>query len=235
LDELVAFAEAFKTSVPLVAQACLDDFITGERAQVIRNETPAREARAGIVFLIALESEISYHLSSREERIRARSDRAFLHLQRLIAVDPDARTKWKGAFDNGETHLEAFGAVHLLWHGIWAFKINAERARTDLIFNDPIEETFDQRGIDGLVLTEWKKLARSKSNSDDLFRQARIQTELYTAGSLAGIELAGYRYAIVVSEKELPKVPDDLRCGDVIYRHINIVVDPRIPSSVSRK
>lgn len=46
-----------------------------------------------------------------------RSKRAFLHLQRLLAVDADIRAKWKGAFEaehKGELSCEKLGAVHLL-------------------------------------------------------------------------------------------------------------------------
>jgi hypothetical protein len=46
---------------------------------------------------------------------------------------------------------------------------------------------------------------------------------------LAGSELVGYRYAVVVSEKHV-HIPEDIREKDVLYRHINIAVNPSTPS-----
>ena len=48
------------------------------------------------------------------------------------------------------------------------------------------------------------------------FEEARSQASQYAQGVLLGNELSAYRYAVVV--------------GGVIYRHINIAVEPRIPS-----
>jgi hypothetical protein len=116
-----------------------------------------------------------------------------------------------------------------LQHGIWAFKVDAAGARTDLVFQEPSEPLPEAaRYVDGLVLTEWKK-ASLEDEADRRFEEARLQARRYAAGALAGIELAGYRYAVVVSRNEVA-VPDDLREDGVVYRHVNIQVDPRTPS-----
>jgi hypothetical protein len=235
LGALKGFYQLFHTTLPPDAKDCLQRFLDGHPAKVIADADAAREAKAGIVFLAALESEMSFLLAGRQELIRARSERAFLHLQRLLIVDGDVRAKWKAAFEGvGEISCEQLGGVHLLWHGIWAFKINADGARTDLVFPEPIEESFEQRGIEGLVLTEWK--LADATNARARFEEARKQATLYTQGPLVGTELSGYRYAVVVSLKDLSTadVPDDLDVGGVIYRHINIAIEPRRPSKQAR-
>ena len=134
----------------------------------------------------------------------------------------------------GETACEKLGAVHLLWHGIFAFKINALGAQTDLVYSEPIDASITQRGIEGLVLTEWK-VADAK-NATDRFAQARQQAERYRKGPLIGTELTGYRYAIAVSLTDLPKVlvPDDMVIEGRVYRHINFAIEPRTPSVQAR-
>jgi hypothetical protein len=56
-----------------------------------------------------------------------------------------------------------------------------------------------------------------------------LQARRYAQGALAGIELTGSRYLVVVSRREVA-VPDDLNEGGVVYRHINIPVEGRVPS-----
>jgi len=82
------------------------------------------------------------------------------------------------------------------------------------------------------VLTEWKR-ARS-SEVEKRFKEARHQAALYAEKALAGIELASYRYAVVITERrESP--PPDLSEDGITYRHINIAVDPETPSKVARR
>jgi hypothetical protein len=63
---------------------CLDRFLNGD-ARVIASYdwTLGNEVKIGPVLLTAFESEMSYLLSDTQEVIRARSEWAFLHLQRL--------------------------------------------------------------------------------------------------------------------------------------------------------
>ena len=129
----------------------------------------------------------------------------------------------------GEVACEKLGAVQLLLHGIWAFKVDARKARTDLVFEEaPSDLAVIQRSADGLVLTEWKKAA-DDTLAPKLFEEARRQAASYAQGLLAATELTAYRYAIVVSRQQVTS-PEDVREQGVVYRHINIAVAPLVPS-----
>jgi len=227
------FREQFRQTLPPDSLVSIDEFV--QKADELtreKNGSPdAFQERvwAALVALTAFETEISFILSNPQESIRARSERAFAHLQRLIVVDSTFRERWKGAFEDGEVACEKLGAVHLLLHGIWAFKVDASGARTDLVFQEPAGSLAnEQRYVDGFVLTEWKK---SDLGDDPTvrFQQARSQAHRYAQGALAGTELTAYRYAVVVSRQQV-SIPEDLREGEVVYRHINIAVDPLSPS-----
>ena len=184
---------------------------------------------AALVLLAAFETEMSFLLSDVQESVRARSERAFSHLQRSLVVDATLRDNWLKAFDAGEVECEKLGAMHLLLHGIWAFKVDAAGARTDLVFQEPVVDlAAAQRSAEGLVLTEWKK-AGPKDNPRQRFEEARAQARRYAQGALAGIELTGSRYLVVVSRRQI-QVPDDLNESGIIYRHVNIPVEPEVPS-----
>jgi hypothetical protein len=232
-EELKTFRQSFDATLPPNVRKCLDKFLNERPAQIIKEQLVlGLEVKAGPVLLTAFEAEMSFLLSDAQEVIRARSERAFLHLQRLLAVDDVIQDRWKTAFNAGETACEKLGDVHLLWHGIFAFKINAQGARTDLIFSEPIDASLVQKGVEGLVLTEWK--VADERNAARRFEEARKQAALYQRGALVGTELTGYRYAVVVSRTELSNVPDNLPIGGVIYRHINIAITPRSPSVQAR-
>lgn len=233
LTSLEAFRDRFRISLPPAAVAAIDDFIS-KRGNLVRSTIDHPDLReesawAAVVMLATLETEISFILSDVQQSIRAGSERAFAHLQRSIVADPDIHKKWQTAFDAGEVACEKLGAVHLLLHGIWAFKVNAAGERTDLVFQEPAGDLLsEQHYADGLVLTEWKTVATG-DDPKKRFAEARSQAQRYARGALAGSELTGYRYAIVVSERQVT-VPADLPDGAVVYRHINIAVDPRSPS-----
>ena len=124
---------------------------------------------------------------------------------------------------------EKLGGAHLLLHGIFAFKITAEGERTDLVFQDIAGNLADEkRYADGIVLTEWK-IVRSEKEAENRFADAKTQAERYAKGVLGGSELTGYRYLVVVSGPQV-NVPANITEGSVIYRHINIAVQPRTPS-----
>jgi hypothetical protein len=238
LSSIEGFRARFDATLPSHAASAIDGFLSGTAALIREAEgsPDSREERvwAGLVMLSAFETEISYLLSSPQERIRARSELAFSHLQRMITVDDDIRTRWGKAFDRGEVACEQLGAVHLLWHGIWAFKVDATGARTDLVFPEPSGGPgAEARFADGLVLTEWK-LAESDAVAQARFEEARVQAQRYAEGPLFASELLNYRYAVVVSRTQLT-VPDDLVIGYSLYRHINIAVSPLVPSRASKK
>jgi hypothetical protein len=234
LVALKTFRGSFQQVLPPGAVAAIDGFL--ERPGPLTRDTPGvtsdalrERVWAALVFLVAFETEMSFLLSDVQASIRARSERAFSHLQRSIAVDESIRARWLKAFEKGEVACEKLGAVHLLLHGIWAFKVDAAGARTDLVFEEPAGDvTAVQRYAEGLVLTEWKKAAKD-GQSVKKFAAARVQARRYAQGLLTATELAGYRYAVVVSRSQV-EIPDDMTEDGVVYRHINIAVDPRTPS-----
>jgi len=179
--------------------------------------------------------ELEYYLFDSQAAIKSRSELAFVHLQRLIAVDQIVQRNWGSAFADREERCEALGAVHLLSHGIWAFKAQASGARTDLVFQEPVNLAKAQSVAEGLVLTEWKK-AESPDEAEKKFAEAREQASRYVGGIgvFAGNELRGYRYAVVVTNREAPE-PNDWQDPNskVVYRHINIAVTPRTPSKAT--
>ena len=106
--------------------------------------------------LMGLRAEVSANLFEREAAGRKHTERAFEHLQRSIVADESYRERWNTAYNAGETACERLGAVHLLLHGIWAFKAHAEGERTDLVLQDKLAVPRAEKVADTLVLTEWK-------------------------------------------------------------------------------
>lgn len=90
-----------------------------------------------------------------------------------------------------------------------------------------------RRGVEGLVLTEWK-VANDAVTAARKIEEARAQADLYNEGPLAGIELRGYRYLILVSPQKLI-LPADATSGEIVYRHVNIAVQPETPSKAAPK
>jgi hypothetical protein len=236
LTALTSFRTVYKNSLPTAAAVCIDEFID-KNGGLIRDTTGTADsiserAWAALVLLGAFETEMAFVLSDQQEIIRVRSERAFAHLQRSIVADPEFGEKWRKAFNDGEVACEKLGGAHLLAHGIFAFKVNAEGERTDLVFQDIVDNVAnEQRYADGIVLTEWK-VARSDRDVEKRFSEARGQADRYASGALGGAELAGYRYLVVVSGPQV-KVPPDITEGSVSYRHVNIAVQPYTPSKKS--
>jgi hypothetical protein len=233
LDQLKSFRSAYSSILPKQALASIDDCfaVGGKHIKDNSGKPDALLLRTILVMLSAFRARLSFHLADQGEQIRSRAELAFLHLQRLIAVDEDIRKKWENAFERGEVYCEALGAVHLLWHGIWAFKANAAGARTDLIYNEAPPQAVQTAAV-GLALTEWK-LVRASDTSSAKFAEAQQQAERYITGSLAGFELMSHRYLIAVSKEEISPPIDEEKNG-VIYRHINTAVTPTIPSKIAR-
>jgi hypothetical protein len=228
--ELGQFKDRHSAVLPAPAREALTRFLNEHKEQFkpgwragwqgIKRVAPA---------LGSVRAEVSFHLADFGATARRLSERAFIHLQRSIVVAEEIRSAWQRAFAAGETRCERLGAVHLLAHGIWAFKIDAAGERTDLVFAD---RSVDQSGVEAaaeaLVLTEWKKV-NSPGERDAKAEEARRQARRYASGSMAGLELQTYRYVVLVSEKHLEPI-SDLAEGDVTYRHVNIAVDPDVPS-----
>lgn len=183
-----------------------------------------------------LKSDFNYLTSDLEGTAVRLTTRAFLHLQRSIVADASVREKWKYALNQNEIACEKLGAIHLLQHGIWGFKVDSFGERTDLVLGEALT---DQRlgdvylSAEGLVLTEWK--TATKSNCTQKYQEALTQAERYARGSLAAIELKRYRYLVIVSEDYLDNVPPDHEKDSIKYKYINIAVDPTPPSTQARK
>lgn len=235
LDELHGFVTQHDGFLPPAASNLIKAFVA-EHSQLIRSRDPdmteviVGHAQAGLAFLKLLEARITYLLSDSEHAIRSRVERAFLHLQRSMVADEDFRKKWQHAFDNGgERACEKLGGVHMLLHGIWAFKVDGAGERTDLVCNEPIDPAQNaQASVDGFVLTEWK-ITKNAKVDEAAFENARQQARRYGSGILAGTTLKTFRYVVVVSRDHI-SVPNDMKEGDVTYRHINIPVEPSSPS-----
>ena len=232
------FLQDWKDVLPSSMEFSIREVMERNRQFIAEDPIATKATRHGPLARVsqaygALVAQLEYDVADHQVGIGRRTERAFLHLQRSIVVDSEVRSRWQAAFGKGETECERFGSVHLLTHGIWAFKANAEGERTDLIISEePFDVTAAQRAAEGLVLTEWK-ISRRLEDGDQCYADAREQAGRYACGSLAGVELRGVRYLIVVSEKHLPERADEVVKG-LTYRHINIVVDPDSPSKHSR-
>src|SRR5262249_43260521 len=141
---------------------------------------------------------------------------AFHHLQRLIAVDGEVRKKWKKAFADGETSCEKLGAVHLLAHGIWAFKVRGSYAETDLVYGETegLSKNLIGRVARAMVLTEWK-VVRDPKEVERKAAEARTETDDYEAGVLGDLELKRTRYIVLVGQRQNPP-PADIEQGAVL-------------------
>lgn len=240
-SEIVDALEGLKATLehagPVTAVSALEHVLGLSPIKAIRTESETgdvgvQNVRSCLVALRAFETEMTFLLSDTQQSMRTRSERAFRHLIWQITVDDEVRQKWQTAFKQGETQCEKLGAVHLLWHGIFAFKIDAKGGRSDLVFSEPLDDQ-ETSYADALVLTEWKK-ASSASDARAKFVEAKKQADNYARGPLAGNELRGYRYAVVVTQKQVETPPDEPR-DSVSYRHINIAVDPDKPSHAARQ
>jgi hypothetical protein len=240
LSGLRAFRDRFRPALPAEALAAINEVLeqVGKLLPMAAGGHAGPELRDEAVFssifhLSIFANLMTAALADVQLPLRALTDRAFQHLQRLIVVDDEVRKKWQSAFAGGEVECEKFGAVHLLGHGIWAFKINASGGRTDLVYQEPAGTLIrEQQFAEGFVLTEWK-VVKSPAEVEAKCREAREQTKLYTSGVLGGTELTGYRYIVVASDKEV-KLPRSHKEGGIEYRYINIVVNPSTPSVVAR-
>jgi hypothetical protein len=235
LANLREFRTRFGTVLPRLVVSRLDEFFKDDGPVI--EKAYGREDDAiphSIVVLVALAGELEQLLSDQQQILRSRTELAFAHLQRLIIVDPDVKKKWTEAFDgSGESACEALGSVHLLWHQILAFKIDAKGARTDLVFPEPLSSELHARSSVALVLTEWK-VASDEKIAQQRFGEAHRQADLYRQGVLATAELTNTRYLIVVSKKQV-RTPDDDLAGGVTYRHVNIAIDPDTPSVAAKQ
>lgn len=190
---------------------------------------------AAIAPVVILRSRFEYAVRDTEVVAKSRVELAFEHLRRLIAVDPDCRSRWDTAFREGEPRCEKLGAVHLLAQGLWAFKVAGSGAATDLVMNEPVQDEIPliERTGHAIVLTEWK-VVRELGELERKATEARAQASLYAGGLLGGLELKRTRYAVLVTATELGGLSDVEQNG-IVYRHIVVPVNPDSPSKAARK
>ncbi len=230
-SEVDSFKKDHAVHLSIRIAEALDRFEDGVGKQILGNSLgDATLVRTIIVKLAAFESEVTFLLADTEQSIIAATENAFKHLQRLIVVDLDYQQKWEKAFATGEVACEKLGAIHLQWHNLWAFKAHGIGGRTDLVYQDSLSDGEAQEAP-ALILTEWKVGRGPDAHTE--FAQARNQAESYGEGVLGGTELASIRYLIVVTGKTVSK-PSDFKVGHITYRHINIAVNPDLPSIASK-
>lgn len=230
-DGVERFQQSFRHVLPVAANSAINRFLADAGKQIAGNSAgDAKLVRTIIVKLVAFESEMTHCLDNPMERVRSASELAFMHLQRLIVADEEYGRKWQAAFADHETHCEKLGGVHLLWHGIWAFKADAAGGKTDLVYQETLRTGATPVAL-GMVATEWK---RSNGNPAAAYKAAKEQAALYSGGVLAGVELASHRYLVVVTKKQIVPPADAIE-GEVTYRHINIPVEPESPSIAAKR
>ncbi|MBI1745376.1 MAG: hypothetical protein HYR55_02170 [Acidobacteria bacterium] len=232
-ESLRKFYEIYQANLPTPAAACLNRFLENKEkwdkisVHLVMQGLPAVQAR--LTALSSFGSEFTYQISDWSAVARRLSERAFLHLQRSIVADSSIRERWKSAFEEGELACEKLGGAHLLLHGIWAFKVNAERERTDLVLSNQLTDLSEvERTAEALVLTEWK-IVREENEVGAKIKEAHRQAARYAFGALAGIELASYHYLVMVTERVLQMRGSWIEDG-VTYQCINVAVDPKTPS-----
>jgi len=234
-DELAAFRRDYGTQLPDNASQTVDDFLGKWNLPTTMNQGHELEILQQIAPLGVFRAAFQFAADDAEAEAKNIAELAFEHLRRLLVVDEAERQKWQIAFAAGETRCEMLGAVHLLSHGIWAFKASGSGAATDLVFSEPLhkEASTIERTARALALTEWK-VVRSSEERETKAAEARAQAKLYAGGLLAGVVLKSVRYIVLVSEEDM-EPPADQHEASVTYRHIVLPVDPRTPSRQSRR
>jgi hypothetical protein len=237
-DSLKEYLNDYKSTFPKEAFESLNSFLEKPEIKKFNFSPNSGLVRGHVQFaltsLAAFQSEFTYIITDTQAVALRITERAFAHLQRSIVADDEIRKKWISAFFYGEPKCERLGSLHLLSHGVWAFKAHGEKGRTDLILNEPLsDQPMIEKTSTALVLTEWK-IVRVTSELDSKIQEAYQQTKTYSAGVLSGIELVNYRYLVMVSEKSI-KMPSDLIEGNLTFRYINLPVDPDTPSKEAKK
>lgn len=192
-------------------------------------QTGRQAPRSTVTALAAFRSEFAYLITDSETRGRSLVKRGFAHLKRSLVADQELRTKWLKALRRGETACEKLGAVHLLSHGVWAFKASADGGRTDLILGGSLAIDEEVRAsAESLVLTEWK-VVRSSSELEEKAALAFAQARRYSEDTLAGFELSSTRYLVLVSAEEYP-MPPEQNTAELVYEYVGIAVNRPVPS-----
>lgn len=235
-SEMGSFLMKHKPSLPEGATKALERLVQASSIRIGADQ-PVHYLRVAAAVL-ATASEVNFYLGDPQVAGARLTERAFLHLNRSLVVDGGLRQKWKDSFDNsGETACEKLGAVHLLSHGIFAFKVSGAGAATDIVLSERLAPTNPDVSLaEYLVLTEWKVI-REESDVVSVAAGARSQAADYAAGLLGGVELRVFRYIVLVSEKKIIDLPADVPGTQpgVTFRHINVVIGGETPSAAGAR
>jgi hypothetical protein len=186
VSDVNKFGGNFKSEIPAEAFKRLGRFVQKYEERLTK-ATGLPGIQGVITLLASFRAEFDYLLGDIDIVGRGLVVRAFTHLQRSIIADPETAERWQIAFAEGEIACEKLGAVHLLLHGIWAFKASAEGERTDLVMGDKLSVDDRVRGAaDALVLTEWK-LVRDEKELEGQAKQGLEQARRYCVGHPSGI------------------------------------------------
>ncbi|WP_237081925.1 hypothetical protein [Myxococcus xanthus] len=236
---LKQFNTQFKSHLHPGAQEALDNFICAADADMEFQGSGSTSAEG--VFHMAcrlstVRAQVDYFLTDKNARARRAVDRAFTHLQRSLVADVDIQTKWMRALQEAraEEACEKLGAVHMLLHSIWAFKANSTGGKTDLVLGQALIEREAAQVADAMVLTEWK-VVRAGDAPIKKAREAHVQAERYSGETLAGFELATYRYLVLVSTDFLIPTPTIPSQQGITYEVRNIAIQPSSPSAMAAK
>jgi hypothetical protein len=225
--DLTSFKKRHQSILPAGAKEALERIATLEFADADSHRQANLQLAIGLRTIV---SEVDFYIRDHETLGRSIVEWAFLHLRRSLVVDVALRARWMKAFAKGEVDIEKTGAIHLLSHGIYAFKASGAGAATDLILGTAVlPGDPDLVNARVLALTEWK-LARSAAEATAQAEAARRQARQYASGLLAGTELNHTRYVVLVSADEVGPTPGDVTDGTVTYRHVGIVIKAPTPS-----
>jgi hypothetical protein len=231
-DLVEGFAARYRGDLPDDAVKMLDEFL--KENWFTKQPELINTNLVSVAALTTLRSAFDYAVRDIEADARNRTEQAFEHLRRLLLVDDEIRDRWLRDYADtrrAETLCERRGAVHLMHHGIVAFKASGERSVTDLILNEPLnpDASVLRRAARAAALTEWK-IVRKASDVAAIAAGAARQAEIYAGGVLGQTELTRTRYLVLVSDQRLDP-PDDFVRGDVHYRHICIELRAIAPSA----
>lgn len=237
---LEIFGRLHEAMLPPAANEALSRCLVSRAIQNARGHPVdhiAGSAPEAVAVLSVFAGEMTYALADRQELLRSRATRAFLHLQQVLVASAAARNEWRQAFEaGGEIACEKLGGAHLLQHGIYGFKAKTAGAETDLVFGEPLDLGEVTRASDGLVVSEWK-VAGGEAAAQQKFDEAFAQLQLYPETALAGLMLRAYRFMVVVTEKRLPRTQVEgsrREKNGVVYVPVNIAFDPGNVSSQAK-
>jgi hypothetical protein len=176
-----------------------------------------------MVILGVFNAEMNFYLKDHEIVTKEKVRLAFHHLQRSLVADQELHRKWMLAFQESDTLIERLGAVHLLSHGIWGFKVQERGERSDLVHQHPIKID-DVEAIGAvLAMTEWTRV--NAENLTEKSRALQAKAKTYSGHDLPGTELRTERYLVLVSETPLT-IPRPANDGEVEFVYINLALNP---------